>query len=118
MEGLGLGGGGGRLGALEAQSPGARPQPGGSAATAPGKAAREQADGAFERVVYWERLSIAESQHLAGSEAIRWSDLQLEQHHSLFLGLRPLAGYASLKLYHVMSCFLYEKRMLCCDMAG
>ena len=27
-----------------------------------------------------------------------------------FLGLRPPAGYASLKLYHVMSCFLYEKR--------
>ena len=37
---------------------------------------------------------------------------------SLFLGLRPLAGYASLKLYHVMSCFLYEKRILCYDMAG
>ena len=28
----------------------------------------------------------------------------------IFLGMRPLAGYASLKLYHVMSCFLYEKR--------
>ena len=35
----------------------------------------------------------------------------------IFLGLRPLAGYASLKLYHVMSCFLYEKRILCYDMA-
>ena len=35
-----------------------------------------------------------------------------------FLGLRPLAGYASLKLYHVMSCFLYKKRILCYDMAG
>ena len=35
-----------------------------------------------------------------------------------FLGLRPLAGYASLKLYHVTSCFLYEKRILCYDMAG
>ena len=35
-----------------------------------------------------------------------------------FLGLRPLAGYASLKIYHVMSCFLYEKRILCYDMAG
>ena len=35
-----------------------------------------------------------------------------------FLGLRPLAGYTSLKLCHVMSCFLYEKRILCYDMAG
>ena len=35
-----------------------------------------------------------------------------------FLGLRPLAGYASLKLYHVMSCFLHEKRSVCYDMAG
>ena len=35
-----------------------------------------------------------------------------------FLGLRPLAGYASLKLYHVMLCFLYEKRILCYHMAG
>ena len=34
-----------------------------------------------------------------------------------FLGLRPLAGYASLKLYHVMSCFVHEKRILCYDMA-
>ena len=34
-----------------------------------------------------------------------------------FLGLRPLGGYASLKLCHVMSCFLYEKRILL-DMAG
>ena len=35
----------------------------------------------------------------------------------IFLGLRPLAGYASLKLYHVMSCFVHEKRILCYDMA-
>ena len=37
---------------------------------------------------------------------------------SYFLGLRPLAGYASLKVYHVMSCFLHEKRSVCYDMAG
>ena len=35
-----------------------------------------------------------------------------------FLGLRPLAGQASLKLYHAMSCFLHEKRSVCYDMAG
>ena len=35
-----------------------------------------------------------------------------------FLGLRPLAGYASLKLYHVMSCLMHEKRSVCYDMAG
>ena len=35
-----------------------------------------------------------------------------------FLGLWPLAGYASLKLYHVMSCFLHEKRSVRYDMAG
>ena len=34
-----------------------------------------------------------------------------------FLGLRPLAGYASLKLCHAMSCFVHEKRILCYDMA-
>ena len=44
--------------------------------------------------------------------------LTLRVRRYYFLGLRPLAGYASLKLYHAMSCFLYEKRILCCDMAG
>ena len=32
-----------------------------------------------------------------------------------FLGLRPLAGYASLKLFLVMSYFLCETRILCYD---
>ena len=38
-----------------------------------------------------------------------------------FLGLRPLEGYASLKLSHVMSCFCMRNvsfLFLCYDMAG
>ena len=42
----------------------------------------------------------------------------LDEERLNFLGLRPLAGDASLRLSHVMSCFWYEKRILCYDMAG
>ena len=38
--------------------------------------------------------------------------------HDIFWACGPLAGYASLKLCHVMSCFLYEKHILCYGWLG